>query len=604
MKKVSVFLLTLFVTVLCSRPAYTQTIYTFAGTGTYGYAGDGLPATAALLQLPTGLAYEGSDVAVDIAGNVYIADEYNNVIRRVTTTGIISTVVGDNSYGFVDGVTALSAEMANPAGLAVDAGGNMYIADYWNSRIRKVNSAGIISTIAGTGTSGYLGDGFAATNALLATPNSVALDAAGNVFFSDDQNHVVRKINATTGVISTVAGTGSGGYTGDGVSAITTPLDKPWSLAFDATGNLYIADYGNNRVRMVNASGIISTVAGNGTSSYGGDGLAAVSCGLVEPRGIALDAGGNLYIACGDNRIVMVNSLGKTVTVAGTGTGGYTTDGVPATTSELNRPIRVAFDHAGNMYIVDEENDRVRIVTSPIKASFSAATTITCQDSCVTFMNTTTTTTDSITWSATGATVSATHSNTISACFTAAGTNTITLTAYKNGSSSIATNTVTVTPTPHPVIGRSGHVLSLTGSYSTFQWYNGSALITGATSSSYTYTSPGNYTVKVDSAGCLGTSSAYSTLGVTEIPGEVSVKLVPNPNNGTFMLTGSIISTDNKATIGIYDMIGNEVYKNTVAITQNSVALPISLNNTSTGVYLLKVSTEAGSSIERLVITK
>jgi sugar lactone lactonase YvrE len=359
---------------LYSSPVYSQTITTVAGNGTYGYMGDGSAAIGANLALPVGLQNEGSGVVIDHSGNMLIADEYNNVIRKVNASGVISTIVG-TGFGAAsgteetgdyngDGIAATAADLNNPSGLAIDAAGNIYIADYYNYRIRKVNTSGIISTIAGNGTSGYAGDGGAATAATLGTPNSVAVDAAGNVYFSDDQNHVVRKVSATTGIITNVAGTGTSGYNGDFIAATTAQLYSPWGIAFDASGNIYIADDGNNRVRKVNSSGIISTVAGNGMSVFSGDGVISTSTAVAEPRSIVFNAHGGYYIAEGDGRIREVNASGITSTVAGNGTNGYSGDGGSATLAALNRPIGVALDAIGNIYIVDEENDRIRMVNS------------------------------------------------------------------------------------------------------------------------------------------------------------------------------------------------------------------------------------------------
>ncbi len=280
-----------------------QTISTVAGSGSAGFSGDGGAATAASLLAPI-------DVAFDASGNLYIADLQNQRIRKVNTSGIISTVAGNGDYGFNgDGGAATSASLNYPGGVAVDVSGNLYIADGANNRIRKVNTSGIISTVAGTGVGGFGGDGGAATGAGLNSPGGVAVDASGNVYIADVSNHRIRKVN-TSGIISTVAGTGSFGFSGDGGAATSAGLNQPSDVAVDGSGNLYIADIGNQRIRKVSITGIISTVAGNGDYGFSGDGGAATAADLYYPRSLAVDASGNLYIAdVGNSRIRKVNGL-------------------------------------------------------------------------------------------------------------------------------------------------------------------------------------------------------------------------------------------------------------------------------------------------------
>jgi trimeric autotransporter adhesin len=340
----------------------TGIITTVAGTGILGYSGDRGLATSARLNYPDA-------VAVDAAGNIYITDTWNNCIRIVTkSTGIINTVAGDGTSGYGgDGGLATSARLYNPSGVAVDASGNIYIADTTNGRVRVVTkSTGIITTVAGTGTSGYGGDGGSAISARLHIPYDVAVDASGNVFIADTDNNRIRLVTKSTGIITTVAGDATSGYSGDGGLAISAIFSDPRGVAFDVSGNIFIADTNNSCIRMVTKStGIITTVAGDATSGYSGDGGLATSARLYNPHDVAVDASGNIYIVDTYNhRIRMVTkSTGVITTVAGNGISGYSGDGGLATSARLYNPHDVAVDGSGNIYIVDTYNHRIRIVT-------------------------------------------------------------------------------------------------------------------------------------------------------------------------------------------------------------------------------------------------
>ena len=295
-------------------PAIGQnsTITTVAGNGTQGFSGDGGPATSASFFDPDG-------VAVDTSGNLFIADTYNNRIRKVSASRIITTVAGNGTQGFSgDGGPATSASFFYPHSVAVDAAGNLFIADTFNNRIRKVSAGGIVTTIAGGGTAG-LGDGGPATSASLNSPTVVAVDASGNLFIADPYNNRIRKVSAG-GIITTVAGSAVRGFAGDGGPATSASLDTPFGVAVDSSGNLFIADTSNYRIRKVSASGIITTVAGNGTPGLAGDGRAATSASLSLAYAVAVDTSGNLFIADTYNdRIRQVSASGIIATVAGVG---------------------------------------------------------------------------------------------------------------------------------------------------------------------------------------------------------------------------------------------------------------------------------------------
>jgi hypothetical protein len=304
-----------------------------------------------------------------------LASGVANAQIKLPKVGLISTLAGNGTAGFSgNGGLATGAELDEPSGVAVDTSGNLYIADYYNNRIRKVTaSTGDISTVAGNGTAGYSGDGGAATSAELYWPYGVAVDMSGNIYIADSTNERIRKVTASTGVISTVAGNGTVGHSGDGGAATSAELDNPHGVAIDGSGNIYIADGYNNRIRKVTVStGTITTVAGNGTAGYSGDGGAATSAELDWPFGVALDTSGNIYIGdYNNNRVRKVTvSTGIITTVAGDGykigrgnSGGYSGDGGLATSAELNQPLGVAVDVSGNIYIADLFNYRIRKVT-------------------------------------------------------------------------------------------------------------------------------------------------------------------------------------------------------------------------------------------------
>jgi len=331
-------------------------ITTIAGDGTAGFSGDSGPATSAQLNAPVG-------VAVDAAGNLFIADKENHRIRKVDTAGVITTIAGDGTAGFSgDGSAATSAQLNRPYGVAVDAAGNLFIAELNNNRIRKVDTAGIITTVAGDGTAAYGGDNGAATAAQLFVPLGVAVDAAGNLFIAGTGSQRIRKVD-TAGIITTVAGDGTAGFSGDGSAATSAQLNAPVGVAVDAAGNLFIVDKDNQRIRKVDTAGVITTIAGDGTQGSSGDGGLATAAQLNDPNGVAVDAAGNLFIADYRNeRIRKVDTAGIITTIAGDGTSGFSGDDGAATAAQLNRPIGVGVDVAGNLFIADKDNSRIRKV--------------------------------------------------------------------------------------------------------------------------------------------------------------------------------------------------------------------------------------------------
>jgi myo-inositol-hexaphosphate 3-phosphohydrolase/sugar lactone lactonase YvrE len=347
-------------TITSSPPPPSGIITTVAGTGALsGFSGDGGPATSARLRGPR-------TMEADANGNLYIVDTDNQRVRKVDSTGKITTLAGTGTAGYSgDGGPATSARLQNPHGVAVDSAGNVYIADSPNQRIRKVSPNGIITTVAGTGSSGYNGDNIRATAARLNYPKGVEVGPDGALYIGDANNHRVRRVDLSTGVITTAAGTGSAGSTGDGGPATSARLNKPRNVTFGPDGDLYIADDENFKVRRVDAvTKTITTVAGTGTPGYSGDGGAATSARLNLVRDVAVDSAGNLYIADEVNhRIRWVDPSGTIRTFAGTGVSGFSGDGGLATSARIRGPRGVAVDPQGRVLIGDTGNHAIRRVS-------------------------------------------------------------------------------------------------------------------------------------------------------------------------------------------------------------------------------------------------
>jgi sugar lactone lactonase YvrE len=334
-----------------------QTINTVVGNGVATFAGDGGQATAASLYTPDGLTIDGSGV-------MYITDARNSRIRMVNSSGVISTFAGNGNVGYAgDGGQATAAEINYPLELVTDSHNNLYIADRYNNCIRMVNTNGIITTIAGNGMAGFNGDGGQATAAELDEVAGVGLDAIGNIYICEHGNNRLRKVN-TSGIISTFAGTGAAGFSGDGGPATAADLNVPNQMTVDANGNVYFSDASNERVRMVNTLGIISTVAGNGVAASTGDGGQATAAEINNPASLIVDRYGDLYI--GEylgNRIRVVNGSGVISTLGGTGVAGFSGDGGLATAAKIDNPDGMTIDSHGYIYFGDEANNRIREIS-------------------------------------------------------------------------------------------------------------------------------------------------------------------------------------------------------------------------------------------------
>jgi len=329
-------------------------IVTAAGNGAICcfFGESGVPATAAHLSEPVGLALDGF-------GGFYISDTYSGHIRRVSPTGLISTIAGSGVFGAdpADGGLAAKAFLNYPAGTAVDTSGNLYLADAGGQRVLKITLAGIITTVAGNGTPGFSGDGGVAAAAQLNWPKDVGTDANGNLYIADTGNSTIRKVTPA-GAITTIAGNGSAGFSGDGGLATNAQLNQPSGVAVDDSGNLYISDTYNFRVRKVDSSGVISTIAGTGQGGPPGDGGLAVSAVLTYPAGLKVDAAGDLFLADWV-RVRKITPAGIISTIAGTGGWGYSGDGGPAT-SALVGAWAISLDSGGRILIADPWSSVIR----------------------------------------------------------------------------------------------------------------------------------------------------------------------------------------------------------------------------------------------------
>jgi sugar lactone lactonase YvrE len=349
------FFVTLCLFVLSRMCVYAQVIVTVAGTGMGGYSGDGGPATNATMK-------QANDLAFDKDGNFYFSDDGVPRIRKVTSTGIITTVAGNGTSGYCcDGFPATLAQLKGGGGIAVDKWNNIYYTDGSDHRVRKITADGIIHTIAGTGVAGYNGDGIPATDAQLNIPEGIAVDDTGNVYIGDRLNYRIRKIN-TSGIITTIAGKGVAAFTPDGALADTSAIIGVSCLIVDNLGNVFLPD--NNRIRkIVNGTGVLTTVAGNGTSGYSGDGGSATLASISTIR-FTVDSVGNLYLSDGAaERIRKVSTDGTISTVAGKGGTGLENDGAPVLLARLHTPCGIAFSPAGELHYADKSSARIRKIT-------------------------------------------------------------------------------------------------------------------------------------------------------------------------------------------------------------------------------------------------
>ena len=611
---------------------HAQNINTVAGNGTPGYSGDLGPATNAKINMPIGCF-------VDATGNIFISDQQNSCIRKVTTSGIISTVAGTGVNGYSgDNGPATSAVLNIPGAIFVDGVGNVFFADGNNNRVRKINTSGIITTIAGNGTPGYSGDGGAATSAEINNPIGITVDASGNFYIGDQQNHRIRKVTSS-GIISTVAGTGSSGYSGDGGAATLAKISYPNYIFLDAAGNLLITDNGNHCIRKINASGIISTIVGTGTLGYSGDGGPATAAQLTFPGGLTMNPRGDLYIADAyNNRVRKVNTSGVISTIAGTGVPGYGGDGGAATAAVLHTCADLSY-YGGSIYIADYNNNRIRVVgettTVPYFTKGSSDTILICNVEAATIIDSMLSVIDSdvaqtLTWSLVtppshGSAITSYSASSTGGVVTPSGLTYFPSLGYfgsdvfsvrvTNGifSDTIAIHVLVEMLPDAGVISGIDSVcphqsVTLSETVAGGIWSYSNGLNTSITFSGIvTGIEPGHdtiiYTI-INSCGIVSAIFPFTVrtylacnTGVNQISEEEALKIYPNPSDGNFSLfIASTTSEDLK--IIVTNILGQKVKE--FQIKANAL-IDINLDYTP-GVYFLKVNGANENYSEKLII--
>ena len=585
-------LLTLLAIVFCSK-IHAQIITTSVGTATAGFSGDGGQAIAAQLYHPTA-------TVMDNKGNLYIADRGNRRIRKVNTAGIISTIAGTGNSGYGgNGGPATAASFDVIFDIVIDKKGNIFVLDNYNNQVRKINTNGIISNYAGSINSGYGGDGGYATAATLNNPFTIATDSIGNLYIGDRNNYCIRKVD-TTGIITTFAGTGTFGYSGDGGPATAAQLGLVNAVKIDAHGNFYLVDQRFLYIRKIDTNGIITTIAGTGNQGYSNDGGPATAADL-DAYSVNVDLQGNIYITdYDDGTIRIIDKNGIINRFAGSITTGYGGDGGPSKLAKLNGPASTYIDHTGNVFIADEVNNRIRkvsVCTAPtinINGSnticFGSITTLTCSGA-VTY-----------TWSANAGNdtsriihIAPISDTTYLVMGTAAsgcnGKDSIVMTVKPLPNVSVMTNTNTIC---------AGGTTTLTaGGANSYTWSTGE--ITTSIAPSPTITT--NYTVTgIDNNNCLNKDTlTVKVISCSTAITELSmlshqIHIYPNPSSGTFTIE---TNTSTKHILQVYDVTGKLVL---FQIMNGKTT--IDANNLSEGIYNLSIISNEGVINKRVVIVK
>ncbi len=495
-----------------STCAKAQTITTVAGTGVAGYTGDGGPATMAEINNPYAIAEDGS-------GNLYFTDYANNRIRKINSAGIVTTVAGTGAAGFSgDGGPAALAQINGPYGISVDiASGSIYFADKGNNRVRKISTTGIISTIAGNGMGGYSGDAGPGTAAALNNPSGIAADGTG-VYIADKNNHRIRCVDAS-GIITTKVGTGMAGFSGDGGPASAAALNNPIGVALNGFSDIIIADYSNNKIRKVSSYyGTINTIAGNGTAGFSGDGGPGTAAQINLPTGVAADNVDNVYIADnGNNRVRRLDPSAIISTFAGTGTMGYSGDGGVASSAMVSA-FNTGVLHGGNyVYICGGSQSRIRGVDTGIVSPITGLGTV-CVGSTITLSDAT----PGGVWSSSTPSIATISATTAIVTGITPGTVVITYTVGTSFVNTLITVTSGLTITASAAYAACGGLYTLTASGGTTYSWSPSTGLSCITCSSTTIdpTATTTFTVTGTTGGCSGTATV--TIDGNRITGAIS----------------------------------------------------------------------------------
>jgi hypothetical protein len=614
----------LIIAVFFSTSSHAQYIIsTVAGVGTRGYSGDGGPATLAAMHAPAG-------ITVDRFGNVFVAE--GNNVSKVDVAGNITTYAGISGITIYagDGVPATATGMV-PIRLAIDTAGNLYIADPTNYRILKVNAAtGIITTVVGNGTPGHGGDGGPATAAQFSVID-IAIDTAGSIYFTDSL--VIRKADAVTGIVTRVVGSGINGFSGDGGPATAANTSVIDGISLDASGNLYFNDYGNYRTRMVNPAGIITTIAGNGTNGYSGDGGPATAAQIGLPYALLVDGNGDVYLTdrFPTDRIRKINTSGIITTVAGTGTNGYSGDGGPATAANIFGPCGITRYGRGNIYFSDYFNYRVRMLSNiPYYVHGHLQNALTCADTLI--LNSQLSTADSTsgmheTWSLISGSFHGTAhiaytTTTTGGTITPSGQYYIPTPGYTGMDTIIAsvtdgivadTTTIYITVQSKPVVGTitgmdtvcRGDTVMLSDTTAGGTWSSSNAIASVSATGRVTGIATGSAVISYRVTYSCGTLAATHTItvkncnvGVHSVkrPGK-ALTISPNPNSGGFtvMLSSPIAET---VRISIADPTGRKL-KEITTETNKPTAIHA---DAPPGVYIVTAATAHGTWNEKIVV--
>ena len=572
--------------------AYSQNIKTTAGTGINDCTGDG----GAAISAATGGI---SGIVTDVLGNIYFTDMDYHVVRRINTSGIITRIAGSASFTPAysgDGGPAVSAELNYPNSIAINSSGELLIADQENHRIRKISTTGTITTIAGNGFPSFFGEGVAATIAQFGSPSALHMAATGDYYFYDAYNLRIRKVN-TSGIISTVAGNGTVGTGAEGVMATSTPISSVSSIVTDASGNIYYTEQLNHRVRKISTSGIVTTIVGTGTAGYTGDGGMANAATLNRPVGLVIDGGGNLYISEWMNHTIRkVTPAGTISTICGNGTPAFAGDGGPAISAQLRVPQAMALTSTGDLLIADYGNFRLRRIVQKPVASFSASTTTSCQDSCITLTCTTPGDVDSVRWMLGGFVIPPTG-KTVPVCFGTDGIFDISVIVYNvSGADTSDMTEITVHPAPVATLTYAGGIFSTAVGFATYQWYKDGSPIPGATNNTWATTEPGTYYVKVTDANGCGAITASQTVSVQDVATRHRFMTVyPTPGNGLCTIeTTTTIAGAQVLYVSVLNTIGQTIARHNIALSGGRCRQQMDWQHLPDGNYLIVAETNDG----------